>query len=116
MCVYIHTHTHIRDCIFVYLAVLGLCCCTSFSLAEVSRDHSSCGVQASLCRSFFLSWSVGSRAFGLQTVGSVAGAHRLSCPEACGIFLDRGLNPLSPALAGRFFTTEPPGNPLCSGF
>ena len=30
---------------------------------------------------------------GLQTVGSVVVIHRLSCPLACGIFLDQGLNP-----------------------
>ena len=38
-------------------------------------------------------------------------AHRLSCPKACGIFPDQGSNPVSPALAGRFFTAEPPGKP-----
>ena len=40
--------------------------------------------------------------------GSIVVPHRLSCSTACGIFLDQGLNP-SPALAGRFSTTEPPG-------
>ena len=34
--------------------------------------------------------------------------HRLSCPRTCGIFPD-WIKPVSPALAGRFFTTEPPG-------
>ena len=37
--------------------------------------------------------------------------HGLSCSMACGIFPDQGLN-VSPALAGRFFTPEPPGKPL----
>ena len=27
---------------------------------------------------------------------------------------DPGIEPASPALAGRFFTTEPPGKPTCS--
>ena len=36
---------------------------------------------------------------------------RLSCPKACGIFPDQGSNPASPALAGGFPTTEPPGKP-----
>ena len=36
----------------------------------------------------------------------------LSCSAACGIFPNQGLN-LSLALAGRFFTTEPPRRPLC---
>ena len=34
--------------------------------------------------------------------------HGLSCSKACGVFLDQGL---SPALVGRFFTTEPSGKP-----
>ena len=29
-----------------------------------------------------------------------------------GDLLDRGLEPARPALAGRFFTTEPPGKPV----
>ena len=36
--------------------------------------------------------------------------HRRSCPAGCRLFPDHKLNP-SPALAGRFFTTEPPGKP-----
>ena len=32
-------------------------------------------------------------------------AHRLSCPKACGIFLDPGIEPVSPALASGFLTT-----------
>ena len=44
--------------------------------------------------------------------------HKLSYSMACGIFPDQGLNlcllhwqPVSPALAGRFFTKEPTGKP-----
>ena len=37
-------------------------------------------------------------------------AHGLSGSSACGVFLDQGwMEPVSPALAGGFFTTEPPG-------
>ena len=36
----------------------------------------------------------------------------LSCSTACGIFPDQGLNSVSPALAGRFFTTKLPGKPI----
>ena len=43
---------------------------------------------------------------------SVVAAHRLSCSEACGIFLEPGIEPMSPALPGRFLTTRPPGKPL----
>ena len=51
---------------------------------------------------------------GLWSVGSVAVVHGFSCPLACGIFLDQGLNPcivhhVSPALSCEFLTTGPPG-------
>ena len=46
---------------------------------------------------------------------SAAVAHGLSCSVTCGIFPDQGSDPalglLSPAWAGRFFTTEPQGSP-----
>ena len=42
-------------------------------------------------------------------------AHGLSCFAAWQIFLDQE-SKLSPALAGRFFTTEPPGKPLVNSF
>ena len=38
----------------------------------------------------------------------------LPCPPP-GDFPDPGIEPISPALAGRFLTTEPPGNP-CAKF
>lgn len=39
--------------------------------------------------------------------------HRLSCPEACGILvLQAGIDPKSPALEGRFSTSEPPRKSL----
>ena len=45
---------------------------------------------------------------GLKAVG-----HRLSCPTARGILVSRpGIEPVSPALAGRFLTTGPPGKSL----
>ena len=45
---------------------------------------------------------------GLWTTGSAVVAHGLRCPVACGIFLDQaGIEPMSPALAGRVLTTGP---------
>ena len=39
--------------------------------------------------------------------------HGLSCPAACGILVPRpGIEPMSPALEGRFLTTGPPGKSL----
>ena len=48
------------------------------------------------------------------STGSVAVGHGISCSTACGIFPDQGSNPMSPALAGGFFATEPPGKSLKS--
>ena len=44
----------------------------------------------------------------LSSTGLVIVVLGFSWSEACGIFLDQGLN-LSPALAGWFFTSQPPG-------
>ena len=52
----------------------------------------------------------------LQSTGSVAVVHRLSCSAACGILLGQGLNSCLHRLAGRFFTTEPPGKPFSKYF
>ena len=58
--------------------------------------------------------------------GSVGAAHRVLEPrlKSCGAWDIRGLwdisgsgiEPVSPALAGRFFTTEPPGKPKKENF
>ena len=60
--------------------------------------------------------SVGSRRVGVSSAvcrlqSSVLVAFGLCCSTACGIFLNQGSNPVSPALAGGFFPTEPPGKP-----
>ena len=52
--------------------------------------------------------SCGTRA--LECAGSVGAARRLSYPAACGIVVPPpGIEPMSPALEGRFLTTGPPG-------
>ena len=40
---------------------------------------------------------------------SEAVVHRFNRPAACGVFMDQGLESVSPVLADRFFTTGPPG-------
>ena len=40
------------------------------------------------------------------SAGSIVVVHGLSCSTACGIFLDQGSNPMSPVLAGGFFTIQ----------
>ena len=49
---------------------------------------------------------------GIWSTGSVVVVCSLRCSEACGI-VQPGIEPVSPALTGRFFTTEPPGKPSC---
>ena len=86
--------------IYLFLAALGLCCCT--------RAFSSCGEWGLLfvaVRVLLLLQSMGSRSAG----SSVVVVHGFSCSAACGIFLDQGLNPCPPALAGGFLTAAPPG-------
>ena len=67
------------------LAVLCLCC--------RSRAFSSCSAWACHGSSFSccVAWALGPQS-------SVVVAHELSCPEACGIFLDQGSKP-SPGMA-----------------
>ena len=53
----------------------------------------------------------------LQSSGSIVVVHGLSRSAACGIFLDQiFIEPVSPALAGRFFSTGPPGKPSVGKF
>ena len=47
---------------------------------------------------------------GLQSSGSVVVVHGFSCSACVGSSGTRK-DPVSPALAGGFFTTEPPGQP-----
>ena len=85
---------------FIYLlVVLGLCCCTGFSLVAASRGHSSLW-----CAGFLLwwlsrcwAWTLGMVASvvavpRLWSTGSIVAAHGLSCSTACGILLDQGLS------------------------
>ena len=79
---------------WVFVAVQGL------SLVEASRSYSLVS-----CADFSLWWflllhSMGSRARGLSSCGSqilehssIVVAHGLSCPTACGIFLEQCLSP-----------------------
>ena len=63
----------------------------------------------------FSLWHMGS---ALRCAGfSLIEVYRLSCPIACGIWVPpTGIEPISPALQGRFLTTAPPGNSLTSLF
>ena len=91
----------------------------SSSFGEPGPLSGCTGAQASLCSG--LSYSR-ARAHGLTGFGSGTSralVHRLNCCGAeawllCGLWdlFGPGIEPVSPALAGGFITTEPPGKPL----
>ena len=91
--------------IYLFLAVLGFRFC--------ARAFSSCGKRGPLFIAVrgplswpLLLWSTGSR-----RTGSVVVAHGPSCSAGMWDLPRPGLEPVSPALAGRFSTTAPPGKP-----
>ena len=94
------------------MTVLGLHCCTGFSLVAASRGsiavHQFLIAVASLVteNGFYCTWASVVVACGLIT--AVAWAYLL-----CSMWdLPRpGIKPMSPALAGGFFTTERPEEP-----
>ena len=100
--------------IYLFLSVLGLRLLhANFLQLKQVRATLSCGVQASCCGGFSCcgAWALGAWA-------SVVVAHGLS---SCGAWAQLlhgmwdlpgpGLKPVSPALAGGFLTTAPPGKP-----
>ena len=81
------------------MAVLGFYCCVGFSLAAVS------GVYSSLqCAGFSLQWLL-----LLQSMGSIVNGAQSQLLRGMWNLPRPGIEPMPPALAGRFFTTEPPG-------
>jgi len=69
------------------VAVLGLCCCTGFSLVATSRGYSLVAVHGLLIAAASL---IAERR--LQGTGSRAVALELSCSAACEILPDQGSN------------------------
>ena len=104
--------------IYLFLAVLGLCCCVGFSVVAASGGYSSLR-----CAGFSLRWlllllSTGSRRAGFSSCGSrVLECRSSSCGARAQLLHGLwdlpgpGLEPMSPPLAGRFLTTVPPGKP-----
>ena len=83
------------------MAVLGLCCYTGFSLVLVSGGYSPLVVSGLLMRvaSFVVEQRLSSCGTRVELPHGVWDLHRL------------GIKFVSPELAGRFFTTKPPGRP-----
>ena len=97
--------------IYLFLAALGLCCCTLAFFSCGKRGLLRCSAQAPHCGGFSC---CGARALGSRASAVVA--HRLSSCGARAYLLrgmwdlpGPGLKPMSPALAGVFSTTAPPG-------
>ena len=111
---------------FIFLAALGLhCCAWAFLWLRGAGATLRCNVRASRCSGFSCC-----RAWALGVQPSVVVAHRLSnCGSwalecrlsSCGAWAQLlcgmwdlpgpGIKPVSPALAGGFLTTAPPGKP-----
>ena len=74
----LHLHT-----LFLFLATLGLPCCTELSLVVTSRGQSPLRCASVSCGgvSFGGVWALGARA-------SAAVVHRPTCSVVCGFFLD----------------------------
>ena len=105
--IYLFIYSFIHSFIYLFMAVLGLCFC--------ARAFSSCGKRGPLF--------IAVRG-PLTIAASLVAEHRLqtrmlsSCGSRAQLLrgmwdLPRpGLEPVSPALAGGFSTTAPPGKPL----
>ena len=108
---------------FIYLlsllAVLGLCCCTDHSPAA---ENGGCSL-AEVCGLLlwrragsswhrlheFWHWGSALVAPRLWSTGSIAVVHRHCYSRGTWDLPRPGIEPVSPALAGGFFTTKPPG-------
>ena len=95
----------------LFLTVLDLHGCAGFSPVVVSGAYSLTVVCGPLKTVASVLWSTCSHAswFQLQHTGSIVVSKGLSCSRALGNLPKSGIEPVSPALAGRFFTTEPLG-------
>ena len=86
--------------LYLFLPVLGLCCCMGFPLDAVSRGYSLVVMPglliavASLIVEHRLQGTQASvvEAPGLQNTGPAVAVHGLSCSTACGILRDQGSN------------------------
>ena len=89
------------------------------AVASLIADHGPWGMRASVVV------ACGISSCGLCITDWIVVAHGLTCSAACAIFLGRvrsswivcylpgsGIKPMSLALAGWFFTIEPPGKPF----
>ena len=100
------------------MTVLGFHCCKGFSLVAASKGCSVVVLCGLLIEVSSLVAEHGLQVDGLSSCSSWALEYRLSgCGTWAQLLLSMwdlpgpGIKPLSPALAGGFFTIEPPGKP-----
>ena len=96
-------------------------CCAGFSLVGASGGYS----PAAVCR-LRVAVAPPVAEHGLCSAWASAAAilehrpsscsTRLSCSKVCGYLPGSGIESVSPALAGGFFTTEPPGKSINADF
>ena len=111
----------LKNCL---LSAVGLCCCAGLSLVVESKGCPLGAVSGLLILVASLVVSTGSRARGVQQLQppgpgpapvNWAQAQESWCPGLVALNVwdlpRSGIEPVSPALAGGFFTAEPPGTP-----
>ena len=96
------------------MAVLGLCCCPGFCLVAESEGCSPVAELSSDCSALSCCRAQAPGCMGFSRYGSWPLERRLSSSGASALLLrsmwdlpNPGIEPMSPALAGDVFTTEP---------
>ena len=90
---------------------VAIVCRLLIGVASLAAEHRPLGTQASMVA-----------VCGFCSCSSPALEHRLSSCDTTKLHLGlwglpgSGIEPVSPALTGRFFTAEPPGKPHCVSF
>ena len=99
--------------IYLSLTVLGLhCCMRAFSSCRQQGLLSSCSTGFSL-QWLLLLWSTSALAVpGLPELRLTSCSTQTWLLQGMWDLPRPGIKPMSPAFAGRFFTTKPPGKPL----
>ena len=99
-----------KSCIYLFLAVLHLCCCITFLWLQWAGSFSCCEVWV------FDAWASVIMAFGPKShyawalePGLSSCGTGLSCPWSMGDLPGPGIKLVSPASAGGVLTTGPPG-------
>ena len=97
-----------NNSIYLFLTGPGLHCCSGFFSSRGMRAPHRSGLSCCGAR------TPGHAGFSscCRVLGSCGSWAHLSCSAACGNLPGPGIEPVSPALADGFFTTEPPGKPL----